>query len=117
MEETSRARGHAVDERDDVLVGDAGVGRQADLAGARARDAFGADLSPAARARANALRAWRRDTAEELGVAAFRIMGNKTLFAVAEENPRSLAQLSRLVYRQTLNEYGEDILDVLSDCD
>lgn len=83
--------------------------------GARTRDAFGADLSPAARVRANALRAWRKETADELGVAAFRIMGNKTLFAVAEENPRTLSHLSRLVYRQTLNEYGEDILDVLAD--
>ena len=83
--------------------------------GARARDVFGADLSPAARTRANALRVWRKDTADGLGVAAFRIMSNKTLFSVAEENPRSLSQLSRLVYRQTLNEYGEDILDVLSD--
>ena len=83
--------------------------------GARTRDAFGADLSPAARTRANALRVWRKDTADGLGVAAFRIMSNKTLFAVAEENPRSLSQLSHLVYRQTLNEYGEDILDVLSD--
>ena len=82
---------------------------------ARTKDVFGADLSPAARTRANALRAWRKDTADGLGVAAFRIMSNKTLFSVAEENPRSLSQLSRLVYRQTLNEYGEDILDVLAD--
>jgi len=79
-------------------------------------DAFGAGLSPAAQRRAAALRGWRKETADELGVAAFRIMGNKTLFAVAEEDPRTLSHLSRLVYRQTLNEFGEDILDVLSDC-
>ena len=48
-------------------------------------------------------------------MAAFRIMANKTLFRVAEENPRTLAHLSHLVYSQTLNEYGEDILDVLRD--
>ena len=79
------------------------------------RNDFAADLSPAARRRALALRAWRKETAEDLGVAAFRIMGNKTLFRVAEENPRSLAHLSHLVYNQTLNEFGEDILDVLRD--
>ena len=77
---------------------------------------FAADLDPASRRRAFALRTWRRDTAEELGVAAFRIMANKTLFTVARENPHTLAHLSHLVYNQTLNEFGEDILDVLSDC-
>lgn len=79
------------------------------------RDTFAGDLSPAARRRALALRAWRKETAEDLGVAAFRIMGNKTLFRVAEENPRTLAHLSHIVYKQTLNEFGEDILDVLAD--
>ena len=79
------------------------------------RNDFAADLSPAARRRACALRAWRKETAEDLGVAAFRIMGNKTLFRVAEENPRTLAHLSHIVYNQTLNEFGEDILDVLAD--
>ena len=34
---------------------------------------------------------------------------------MAEENPRTLAHLSHLVYSQTMNEYGEDILDVLRD--
>ena len=71
--------------------------------------------APAARRRALALRSWRKETADELGVAAFRIMANKTLFRVAEENPRTRAHLSHLVYSQTLNEYGEDILDVLRD--
>lgn len=76
---------------------------------------FAADLSPEARRRALALRAWRKDAAEEMGVPLFRIMANKTLFRVAEENPRSLSQLSSIVYNQTLNEFGEDILDVLLD--
>ena len=79
------------------------------------RNDFAGDLSPAARRRALALRVWRKETAEDLGVAAFRIMGNKTLFRVAEENPRTRAHLSHIVYKQTLNEFGEDILDVLSD--
>jgi len=80
------------------------------------RNDFAADLSPAARRRAVALRVWRKETADDLGIAAFRIMANKTLFRVAEENPHTLSHLSRLVYSQTLNEYGEDILDVLRDC-
>ncbi|MGN0847996.1 MAG: RecQ family ATP-dependent DNA helicase, partial [Kiritimatiellia bacterium] len=78
---------------------------------------FAADLSPDARRRAVALRGWRKEAAEDLGVAAFRIMGNKTLFRVAEENPRTLAHLSSIVYNQTLNEFGEDILDVLRDAE
>ena len=41
-------------------------------------------------------------------------MSNKTLFRIAEENPRTLSHLSHIVYNQTLNTYGEDILDVLS---
>lgn len=79
------------------------------------REEFASELSPAARRRAVALRSWRKETADSIGVAAFRIMANKTLFRVAEENPRSLSHLSRLVYRQTLEEYGEEILDVLRD--
>ena len=86
------------------------------IPGRSAGSDFGATLSTAARTRAFALRSWRKDTADELGVAAFRIMSNKTLFRVAEDNPRTLAHLSHLVSRQTLNEFGEDILDVLGDC-
>ena len=85
------------------------------LPAAPRRAGFADDLAPDARRRALALRAWRREAAEDLGVAAFRIMANKTLFRVAEENPRTLAHLSHLVYNQTLNEFGEDILDVLRD--
>ena len=80
----------------------------------RSYDDFGGHLSPAARIRANALRRWRKEEADDLGIAAFRIMSNKTLFRIAEENPRTLSYLSHIVYNQTLNTYGEDILDVLS---
>ena len=80
----------------------------------RSYDDFGGHLSPAARIRANALRRWRKEEADDLGIAAFRIMSNKTLFRIAEENPRTLSHLSHIVYNQTLNTYGEDILDVLS---
>ena len=41
-------------------------------------------------------------------------MSNKTLFRIAEENPRTLSYLSHIVYNQTLNTYGENILDVLA---
>ena len=80
----------------------------------RSYDDFGGHLSPEARIRANALRRWRKEEADNLGIAAFRIMSNKTLFRIAEENPRTLSHLSHIVYNQTLNTYGEDILDVLS---
>ena len=80
----------------------------------RASD-FASELDPASRRRALALRSWRKETADEMGVAAFRIMSNKTLFAVAQANPRTLAHLSHLVYNQILNEFGEDILDVLGE--
>lgn len=91
------------------------VNLPAHISGRSTGSDFGATLSGAARTRAFALRSWRKDTADELGVAAFRIMSNKTLFRVAEEAPRSLAHLSHLVPHQTLNEFGEDILDVLRD--
>jgi len=79
-------------------------------------DDFGADLAPDEQARAQALRRWRMEAATERGVAAFRIMSNKTLFSIARADPRSRAHLSHLVYPSVLNEFGEDILDVLSDC-
>ncbi len=81
----------------------------------RPQNDFAADLSPSARRRAYALRSWRKETADDLGIAAFRIMSNKTLFRVAEENPSSLAHLSAIVPNQTLNDYGEEILFVLID--
>ena len=64
---------------------------------------------------ASELRTWRKEVAAELGIPAFRIMTNKTLDALVAERPTTLAALSSIfgIYRQTREEYGEDILDII----
>jgi len=64
---------------------------------------------------ASELRTWRKSVAQDLGIPAFRIMTNKTLEAIAAERPTTLAALSRIygIYRQTRDDYGEDILDLV----
>ena len=64
---------------------------------------------------ASELRTWRKGVAEELGIPAFRIMTNRTLDALVSERPTSLAALSGIfgIYRQTREEYGEDLLEVI----
>lgn len=70
-----------------------------------------ADLALAAE-----LRSWRKDLANELGIPAFRIMTNKTLEALVAARPTTLAALSNVsgIYRQTREEYGEDILEIIT---
>lgn len=65
---------------------------------------------------ASELRSWRKSVAAELGVPAFRIMTNKTLDALVAERPTTLAALSGIygIYRQTREEYGEDILEIIT---
>ena len=67
---------------------------------------------------ASELRTWRKDTAAGLGLPAFRIMTNKTLDAIATEHPASLSALSNIygIYQRTLDEYGEEILEIVADC-
>ena len=71
--------------------------------------------SPADLALASELRSWRKSVADELGIPAFRIMTNKTLDALVAERPTTLAALSRIygIYRQTREEYGEDLIDMI----
>ena len=71
--------------------------------------------SPVDVALASELRTWRKGVADELGIPAFRIMTNKTLEAIVAERPNSRAALSRIygIYRQTCEEYGEDILEIV----
>ena len=71
--------------------------------------------SPSDLALAAELRSWRKEVASELGVPAFRIMTNKTLDAIVADRPTTLAALSSVygIYRQTREEYGEDILDLV----
>ena len=67
---------------------------------------------------ASELRTWRKDTAAGLGLPAFRIMTNKTLDAIATEHSASLSALSNIygIYQRTLDEYGDDILEIVADC-
>ena len=71
--------------------------------------------SPADLALAAELRSWRKEVASELGIPAFRIMTNKTLDAIVADRPTTLAALSNIygIYRQTREEYGEDIIDLV----
>jgi ribonuclease D len=66
-------------------------------------------------ARFQALRAWRRQVAAERGVGSDVIIGNAVLWALAEQNPHTFEELSRIEglgswKRKT---YGEAILKVL----
>jgi len=64
---------------------------------------------------ASELRTWRKGVADDLGIPAFRIMTNKTLDAIVAERPTTLAALSGIygIYRQTRDEYGEDLIDIV----
>ena len=74
-----------------------------------------APTAPGDLALASELRTWRKEVASELGIPAFRIMTNKTLDALVAERPTTLAALSSIygLYRQTRDEYGEDLLDII----
>ncbi|NKX49424.1 ATP-dependent DNA helicase UvrD2 [Arthrobacter deserti] len=63
-----------------------------------------------------ALRAWRKEAAQEAGMPAFVIFTDATLIAIAEARPGSLQELSRLAGAgpAKLERYGEDVLRVLS---
>ncbi|WP_300681949.1 ATP-dependent helicase [Nocardioides sp.] len=62
-----------------------------------------------------ALRSWRKATAEEISKPAFVVFTDATLEAIAEAAPTSMAQLLRLhgVGRTKLETYGEAVLEVV----
>ncbi len=64
----------------------------------------------------NALRAWRRDEARTRAVPAYVVLHDKTIDAIAQERPRSLADLGEIsgIGPAKLAAYGEAILKVLS---
>jgi ribonuclease D len=72
-------------------------------------------LSPAGRARYDALRSWRNATAESRGVDPDIVLPNRILWAVAQRDPRQLSDLSRdgLLARWQMDEYGDDLLAVV----
>ncbi len=80
--------------------------------GAGAADA---ELTPAAAAVFERLRAWRGATAKEQGVPAYVIFHDATLRQIAAQPPGSLAALSRVngVGEAKLAKYGQQVLDVL----
>ncbi|MDE7160262.1 MAG: HRDC domain-containing protein [Muribaculaceae bacterium] len=62
-----------------------------------------------------ALAAWRKEKADEEGVAAYRIMPNKTLIAIAVELPDSPLSLKKIkgVGPFLFKHYGHEILEVI----
>ncbi|NKX53794.1 ATP-dependent DNA helicase UvrD2 [Arthrobacter mobilis] len=63
-----------------------------------------------------ALRAWRKEVAQEASMPAFVIFTDATLVAIAEARPGSLQELSKLagVGPAKLERYGQDVLRVLA---
>ena len=91
------------------------AGRAAGVPGAGGAGAADAELTPAAAAVFERLRAWRGATAKEQGVPAYVIFHDATLRQIAAELPGSLATLSRVngVGEAKLARYGQQVLDVL----
>jgi ATP-dependent DNA helicase RecQ len=75
-----------------------------------------AELSPAAAALFERLRAWRAATAKDLGVPAYVIFHDATLRQIAAQAPTALAQLSTVngVGETKLAKFGQQILDTLA---
>ncbi|WP_082716666.1 DNA helicase RecQ [Microterricola viridarii] len=75
-----------------------------------------ADLSPAGVELFEALRAWRSETAKELGQPAYIVFGDATLKAVAAARPRSLAELDGIsgIGAKKLESYGEALVTVVT---
>jgi ribonuclease D len=72
-------------------------------------------LSPRALARFRELYVWRARTADALDRAAFRILGNEPMLALAEQPPADLAELARVrgVGRELVERRGNEILEAL----
>ena len=73
-------------------------------------------LTPRALAVFRELYGWRTRLAEALDRAAFRIVGNEALFALAQQPPKELAALARFrgVGRELVKRRGEEILAALN---
>ena len=64
-----------------------------------------------------ALRAWRRETANEKGVPAYVILHDATLREIAARRPATLAELGEIsgLGTKKLEAYGESVLDVVAE--
>lgn len=62
------------------------------------------------------LKAWRRETAEKLGVPAYVVMHDKTLFEIIEMNPVDAEDLINVygMGKSRIERYGKDIIGILS---
>ena len=75
-----------------------------------------APLPTAAERYAAALRIWRKQEAQKQSVPAFRILADRVLDAIAEEQPRNLTQLLEIpgMGPKLVEKYGQAIFQVLS---
>lgn len=82
------------------------------------RPAAMAETRPDHAAKAEAmLKEWRRGQAKKLSVPAFRIMSNRTLSAIAENQPRSAAELLAIpgIGIKMMEKYGAQIYRILDE--
>jgi ATP-dependent DNA helicase RecQ len=102
-----------------ILKGETRVALRADLVErapkAKPGRAAAEALSPDASRRLEALRAWRRATADAAGVPAYVVFPDTTLVAIATVVPSRLDMLARLpgVGAVKLERYGPQVLDIL----
>jgi ribonuclease D len=70
-------------------------------------------------ARYEALRTWRKDRAKQRGVESDVIISRDALWALARQNPESMEALAAIeeLGQWKADQYGEDILRVLSRVD
>jgi superfamily II DNA helicase RecQ len=61
------------------------------------------------------LKEWRRAQAKKLGVPSFRVMSDRVLMAIAEDQPSNLAELMAIpgIGLKTVEKYGAQIYRVL----
>ena len=62
------------------------------------------------------LKEWRRVQAQKLGVPAFRIMSDRVLLAIAQNQPRSAAELLAIpgIGIATVEKYGAQLYQILN---
>lgn len=72
---------------------------------------------PATQRRIDALRAWRKSRSQRNGVAAFRVLTNRSLITIAENNPKTKTDLLKVpgVGERKLEEFGDEILKCLTE--
>ena len=72
---------------------------------------------PRAQERIERLKTWRKERASRAGLAAFRVLTNRSLLEIAEKNPVTIDALQavRGMGEKKCAAYGRDILTVISD--